>query len=147
MRSAARHPGTAFTLLEVMIAVAIFFVAVFAILELVSQNLRYVQNLQKPQVDIASLAVELSLTNSLEPGIVNGDFGDVYSNASWSREVYEAGTNGLFGAHFVVTEDNGSTRARTELTILLYRPNSEGLQNRDLGRPMGTPMGRPVGQP
>ncbi|MGB0579490.1 MAG: prepilin-type N-terminal cleavage/methylation domain-containing protein [Limisphaerales bacterium] len=146
MKRKVRHPDAAFTLLEVMIAVAVFFVAVFAILNLVSQNLRYIQNLQKPQVDIASLAVELSLTNSLEEGIVSGDFGDVYPNASWTRDVYEAGTNGLFGADFVVTEDNGSTRVETKLSILLYRPNSEGLDNRDLGREAGRPIGRPMGQ-
>lgn len=137
------HRHAAFTLLEVMIAVAIFFVAIFAILELVSQNLRHVQNLQKPQVDIASLAVELSLTNSLEESFESGDFGDLYPNTSWTREIYEAGTNGLFGVDFVVTEDKGGRPVETKLTILLYRPNSEGLQNAEIGRPVGRPLGSP----
>lgn len=146
MKIRRHRSGNAFTLLEVMIAVAIFFVAVFAILELVSQNLRYIHNLQKPQVDIGALAAELTLTNSLEEGFESGDFGDLYPNATWTREVYEAGTNGLFGVDFIVVEDNGRKPVETKLSILLYRPNSEGLENRDIGQPMGRPVGRPLGQ-
>jgi len=64
----ASRPLSAFTLLEVMIAMGIFFMFIFAILELVSTNLRHVQRLQKPTVDIGSLASELSLTNKLSRG-------------------------------------------------------------------------------
>lgn len=134
MKISRNRTGAAFTLLEVMIAVAIFFVAVFAILELVSQNLRYIHNLQKPQVDIGALAAELTLTNSLEEGVESGDFGDLYPNATWTRNVEEVGTNGLFQVDFTVIEDNGDKPVETHLAILLYRPNSEGLRG---GRPMG----------
>jgi hypothetical protein len=144
MKIRPRRFGTAFTLLEVMIAVAIFFVAMFAILNLVSQNLRYVQNLQKPQIDIGALAAELTLTNSLEEGVESGDFGDLYPNASWTRETYEAGSNGLFGVDFTVIEKGDSKDVETRLSILLYRPNSEGLRGADLGTPVGRPLGNSV---
>jgi Tfp pilus assembly protein PilV len=120
-----RPPERAFSLLEVMIAVAIFFVAVFAILDLVAQNLRYVRNLQKPKIDIGSLAAELSLTNALEEGTANGDFGDLYPNATWDREIVEVGTNGLFKVDFTVTEQLGRSAAESRLTIILFRPESE----------------------
>ena len=142
MRTRPRASGTAFTLLEVMIAVAIFVVAVFAILDLVSQNLRYVRNLQKPQIDIGALAAEITLTNSLEEGVESGDFGDLYPNATWSREIFEAGSNGLFGVDFTVVERGDGKDVETRLSILLYRPNSEGLRNADMGAPLGAPLGR-----
>ena len=45
------HRRRAFSLLEVMIAIAIFFLSVFAILSLVSQSLSNARRLQRPQVD------------------------------------------------------------------------------------------------
>ena len=104
---------------------AIFFVAVLAILALVSQNLRYIQNLQKPQIDIGALAAELTLTNSLEIGVESGDFGDLYPNATWTREIYEAGSNGLFGVDFTVIEGERRQVVETKLSILLHRPLSD----------------------
>jgi Tfp pilus assembly protein PilV len=138
-----RSQGTTdgFSLLEVMVAVAIFFMSVFAILELVSRNLRYVQNLQRPQIDIGALAAELSLTNSVEEGVESGDFGDLHPNAMWKREIFEVATNGLFQVDFVVTEGKGRNLAESRLSILLYRRVTDGPG----GAPMGRPMGRPVG--
>ena len=138
-----RSQGTTdgFSLLEVMVAVAIFFMSVFAILELVSRNLRYVQNLQRPQIDIGALAAELSLTNSVEEGVESGDFGDLHPNAMWKREIFEVATNGLFQVDFVVTEGKGRNLAESRLSILLYLRVTDGPG----GAPMGRPMWRPVG--
>src|SRR6184192_2466516 len=58
----------AFTLLEVMIAVSIFFMATFSILALVSRCLAQARALQPMQVDANMVAAELSLTNRLEEG-------------------------------------------------------------------------------
>lgn len=129
-RSCHESPVTchlsAFTLLEVMIAVAIFFMCVFAVLELVSQNLKNVQRLQKPAVDIGSLACELSLTNRLEEGGDSGDFGRLYPGVSWSRNVTMVGTNGLFQVDFTVQDGSAGGRFPVEsrLSIFLYRPES-----------------------
>ncbi len=124
-----RHssPSAAFTLLEVMIAVAIFFMCVFSILELVSSNLKNVQRLQKPAVDIGSLASELSLTNKLEEGSDSGNFGSLYPGVSWSRNLTMVGTNGLFQVDFVVQDGSGGGRYPVEsrLSIFLYRPESK----------------------
>ncbi len=119
-----RRKVRAFTLLEVMVAVAIFFVAIFAILELVSQNLKYVQNLQKPRVDPGVLASELSLTNALEEGVESGDFGDLYPDATWSRETILVGSNGLFRVDITVFEHHDGAAAESKLSIVLYRPDS-----------------------
>jgi len=66
----------AFTLLEVMIAMAIFFMAIFAILGLVAQNLQVARGLSMGEVDFSTVAAELALTNRLDEGTTTGDFGD-----------------------------------------------------------------------
>ncbi|NBR86128.1 MAG: hypothetical protein EBS84_05915 [Proteobacteria bacterium] len=121
-----RPAAPAFTLLEVMIAVGIFFMSVFAILELVSQNLKNVQRLQKTSVDIGSLASELSLTNKLEEGSDSGNFGNLYPGVSWSRNITMVGTNGLFQVDFTVYDGSSGARmaAESRLSIFLYRPDS-----------------------
>ncbi len=116
----------AFTLLEVMIAIAIFFLCVFSILQLVSTNLKHVQRLQRPTVDIGSLAAELSLTNRLEEGGDSGNFGSLYPGVSWSRDITMVATNGLFQVDFTVSDASVNSRlpAQTTLSIFLYRPDS-----------------------
>ncbi|PAW91589.1 MAG: hypothetical protein B9S33_00390 [Pedosphaera sp. Tous-C6FEB] len=119
-------PISAFTLLEVMIAVAIFFMCAFSVMELVSQNLKSVQRLQKPAVDIGSLASELSLTNKLEEGGDSGDFGNLYPGVSWTRNITMVATNGLFQVDFIVQDGTAGGRfpAESRLSIFLYRPHS-----------------------
>src|SRR2546430_16259229 len=55
----------AFSLLEVMIACGIFFIAVFAILALVSNTLRNARILRHVQVDAGMAAAELFKTNTV----------------------------------------------------------------------------------
>src|SRR4051794_17036530 len=57
-----------FTLLEVLIAMSVFCIAVFAILDLTSRCLRSARSLQTSFVNVNSLAAELSLTNRLYEG-------------------------------------------------------------------------------
>ncbi len=129
-------PVSAFTLLEVMIAVGIFCLCAFSVLELVSQNLKHVQRLQKPAVDIGSLASELSLTNKLEEGSDFGDFGSLYPGVSWSRNITLVATNGLFQVDFIVQDAASGARfpAESRLSIFLYRPESIMGMSTGLGR-------------
>lgn len=115
-----------FTLMEVMIAMSIFFIAVFAILELTSQNLSAARALQQPEVDPAMLASMLSLTNELEEGTETGDFGDLFPNATWNREVFLVGTNGLFEIHLQVSQWTGGHAKNSELRFLLFRRGQNG---------------------
>jgi hypothetical protein len=119
-----RRGDRAFTLLEVMIAVAIFFMAVFAILGLVSNTLRNARALQRVEADVGMLAGELSLTNKLYEGSDSGDFGDLYPGYSWSREIYEVGSNGLFRVDFFVTHRLGNNTVVAPLSTLMFKPES-----------------------
>ncbi len=124
----------AFTLLEVMIAMFIFFMAIFAILDLVSMNIRAARIIKPETVDICSLAAELTLTNKLTEGTVSGDFGDLYPGFHWTRDIYLVSTNGLFQVDFTVSPDAGRQNQESKLSILLFRPES------------GTRAGSGVGQ-
>lgn len=120
----------AFTLLEVMIAVSIFFLAVFAILGLVSRSLAQARGLAPMMVDASSVAAELSLTNRLEEGPIPPDiiqhFEYMYPNYTCSGMITEIGTNGLFE---VDLEVGGMTAGKhvvyNSTKIHLFRPLSQ----------------------
>ena len=125
----ARHPSPAprhdraFTLLEVMIASGILFLCLFAILQLLSTSLRGARILQRSTVDAGMLAAELSLTNKLTEGTESGDFGKLYPDFHWTRNIQEASTNGLFEVDFIVYR-RGVQTPESHLSFLLFKPES-----------------------
>lgn len=130
LRIEARSPRSsiAFTLLEVMIALAIFFTAMFGILALVSQSLRgarlLTQNVPTPGMAIA----QLSLTNKLEEGSMSGDFEDLYPGYDWTAETIFYASNGLYQVDVSVFHEGNLD---SSMSLLLYRPDSTtGLSTR-----------------
>ncbi len=122
----ARHT-TAFSLVEVMIALAIFFMAVFAILGLMSSVLRNARLLQsKKGVDAGMVAARLALTNKLTLGVDSGDFGDMYPDYSWMTDTYPDPntTNGLFQVDIVVQRNSGSKPVESQMSILRFSPDT-----------------------
>ena len=115
--------------MEVMIAVAIFFMCIFAILNIVSQGLNNARALHRLDIDPLSALAELSLTNRLMEGPlpmeITATFADMYPGYEVSGEIYEVRTNGLFQIDFIVT---GATDAGkpiiTRHSALLFRPQS-----------------------
>jgi hypothetical protein len=108
-----------------MIAMGIFFMATFAILGLVSNTLRNARALHQDSVDPAMLAAQLSITNKLGEGSDSGDFGDLYPDYAWTREIYEVGSNGLFQVDFTVRHRYGRNKSETHLSVLFFRPESQ----------------------
>src|SRR5690242_19208528 len=96
----------AFTLVEVMIACGIFFMATFSILALVSNSLRNARALQQhADVDAgmaAALVTQSLKTNKLSEVSLSGDFGEAYPDFSWQAEVNEYATNGLLEVNVLV---------------------------------------------
>jgi prepilin-type N-terminal cleavage/methylation domain-containing protein len=120
-RSTRRCERGAFTLVEVMMAVAIFVMCMFAILSLVSQNLRAARSLTIQTPHAGMLAAQLSLTNMLEEGVESGDFGDLYPGYEWQRNIVWIGSNGLFRVQFVIGQ-NGQEESKLEVEV--YKPQS-----------------------
>lgn len=102
---------------------AMLFAITFVLLQITSTNLKLAKVLQRTTVDASSLAAELSLTNRLEEGNETGDFGDLYPNHNWQREITLAGTNGLFECRFAVFKGRDA-KPESELVVLLFRPDS-----------------------
>ncbi len=115
----------AFTLLEVMIALAIFFMAIFAILGSVSRSLGAARSLQQKFPDISALVADLMLTNKLEEGTGGGDFGELYPGYSWTGYTNQIATNGLFQIDFVIRSLRGSQAVEWTNSIYLWRPDSK----------------------
>lgn len=120
------RPFAGFTLLEVMIAMAVFFVVVFAVLGIVVQSLGAARALQRPQPDFSILASQVSLSNVLEEGFESGDFGelgDEYKDYVWERQIIEVGSNGLFQVDFAVTKNDRRGKSVSEtMSILMHKP-------------------------
>jgi Tfp pilus assembly protein PilV len=127
-RRAAAQSGRAFSLIEVMIAAAIFFLAVFAILGLVSQTLGNARRLQRPQVDASPVLAQYASTNKLVEGTYSGNLsemlGDAYRNYNWTAEVTEVASNKLFNVECAV-QAVGNREIISDLTTVLYRPKSD----------------------
>ncbi|HEY2328368.1 MAG TPA: prepilin-type N-terminal cleavage/methylation domain-containing protein [Verrucomicrobiae bacterium] len=117
-----------FSLLEVMIAAALFFLAVFAILGLVSQALGNARRLQRPQVDASAVLACYASSNSLVEGTYSGDLsdvlGDAYRDYHWTAQITEVATNKLFSVECAVQGSSGNREIISDLTTLFYRPQS-----------------------
>jgi hypothetical protein len=118
----------AFSLLEVMIAIAVLFVGTFAILGLISSSLANARRLQRPLVDASALVAQLSMTNKLVEGIYSGNLGDVlgkeYKDYKYTGEIREVLSNRLFQADYVIQNVNGGGGVISRTTTLFYRPAS-----------------------
>ena len=130
-RPSPLHSGrAAFSLVEVMVACGIFFMAVFSILALISGVLRNARSLRRPELDAGMVAAQVSNTNKLTDGIQSGDFGDLYPGYSWEADQYEVATNGLWQVDIVVSRQ-GLSQPVDVMSIWLYRPQSQS----GFGRP------------
>ncbi len=116
----------AFSLLEVMIASGIFFMATFAILALVSTTLRNARALGRGEVDVGMAAAQIyqfAKTNREAEFSGSGDFGDAYPGFSFEYASQEYMTNGLLQVDIVVHR-RGSRLPYDSTSIWVYSPNA-----------------------
>jgi hypothetical protein len=113
----------AFTLIEVVLATAILFACMFAILGLMASGIHAASILKQSGPTPGMIAAEMTMSNKLEEGFDSGTFQgiDAYREYSWQRQVQLYSTNGLFKVDITVFR-NGE--AANSLSMLLYRPDS-----------------------
>lgn len=121
---------SAFTLLEVMVAIAIFFVGSFAILGLVSTSMDNVRRLERPSVDASPVLARYAATNSLVEGVYSGSLGDPellgkdYRDYNYVVGVEEVRSNHLYSVECKITWLSGKRQVISDMTTILYRPHS-----------------------
>ena len=155
MKKVYKQNIRAFTLAEVLIAVGIFVVAIFAILQLVGQGLELVRVMQQQRPDMGALAaktlVELPepdgtlATGLTEP--LDEDFGGngggqftLYPDARWQRDIMSLdATNGLYQATITIEEQvGGGENTEYQLRFLMFRPD---LAELEMGGAQGAGLG------
>lgn len=118
---------TAFTLLEVMIAVMVLATATFVILEVVSQSLQNARRLQRPMIDVGPVDAQLCMTNQFLEGTTSGELsdllGDSYKGYNYTVDIVEEQTNKLFHADVVIQRDDDKSVISQE-RLLYYNPQS-----------------------
>jgi prepilin-type N-terminal cleavage/methylation domain-containing protein len=123
-----RSGDTAFTLIEVMIAIGVFCIGAFAILDLVANVLHGARLLDKPMVDPGCVASEIAQTNILVEVAGSGDLGEFlgkpYQDYEYDYDITEALSNKLFAVGVNLHGNTPGKPVISKMTVLLYRPAS-----------------------
>ena len=126
--------SSAFSLIEVMVALAIFFMAVFAILSLMStllQNARIFQKIKPPEARMG-FAYKTSITNHVNPGHESiefremADFGNEYDDYTLDIDAEENldYTNGLWDVIYVV-KNRHTGRVESTFATFQFDPTTK----------------------
>jgi hypothetical protein len=120
-------PPWAFSLIEVMIACGIFFMATFAILSLVSTTLRNARALQRGDVDAGMAAAQIYQTLRTNRQVEfsgSGDFGQAYPDYSYEFSSQQYQSNGLLQVDIIVNR-RGLRKPVDALSIWVYNPDAK----------------------
>ena len=125
IRHTSHSRRIAFTLLEVMIAVGLLFMCLFAVLALTSNALGSARKLQQHRtIDTGTVAgliyVELVNTNQVTEGSVDVDLGDMYPGCKCDAELTQIASNGLCQIDFLVQRGQ---HLELQSHFLMYLPN------------------------
>lgn len=134
MNSVRRHQS-AFSMIEVMIALGIFFMCTFAILGLTSQllqNARAFQGKKTPHVSMVH-AWYTAKTNRVTEGVQTVEFSDIATDlgemyrdyyAEIEAEQSQVMTNGLWDVHYRVF-NRKNRQVESEVLTFYFDPNSQ----------------------
>ena len=111
-------------MLEVMIAVGVLFMCLFAVLALLSNSLATARRLQQHRdIDTGTIAgliyVQLSNTNQVSEGRVDVDLEEMYPGSKCEADLTEIATNGLCQIDFLVERNQ---HLEVQSHFLMYVP-------------------------
>ena len=121
----------AFSLLEVMVACAIFFMVAFAILEMVTRALVGVRAIQQREPDPGIILAMYSTNKAWEETTISGNYEDIapgmYSGYRWELVArrYQETNDHLFEVGVVSYGDRKNARGPAVVSTLFYSPNSK----------------------
>jgi type II secretion system protein I len=113
----------AFTLLEVLVAMGLFFLAVFAILDATMQGLRAARSLERNVPDAGLVLSQFMQAQRVDVEQDAGDFEEPYEGFRWSWERQEIATNGLYEVVCVIEGDVEGRPYRSSTTAWMWRPD------------------------
>ena len=127
--SGRRVRSLGFSLLEIMIACAIFFMVAFAILELVTRSLAAARSLQQRDPDPGLIAAEVMARPILEEGTESGDFEehypDMFPGYRWELEIRSSENETNIMEMFITVFRNSSKGpTMMQLPLRKYDPGS-----------------------
>ena len=117
------NDGRGFTLLEVMVAVAILAIALVAILKANVQSLdALVETRARTTVSLlaASKMAEIESVGAAEWSEFQGDFGDDYPSFTWQVETSSTEVEGLMRVTVIVEAEEGVGGSETRLEELMF---------------------------
>ena len=133
MQGRRSRPGGAFTLLEVMVATAIFFMVAFAILEMVTRGLVAVRAIQKREPDPGIILAMLSTNKAWEEMTISGNYEDIapgmYPGYRWelyARPYMETNVN-LYVVEVMSYGEGKSGRGPSTASTMFFSPHSKPL--------------------
>ena len=123
MKMLIRNRALGFTLLEVLVAVAILAIAMVAILKANVQSLDTLT--RSRETSTASLLAAGKLAEVEAAGVakwseLRGDFGEDYPDYTWEVETSSAEVEGLVRVTVIVQRGEGATGGEVRIEELLY---------------------------
>lgn len=121
----------AFTLLEVMVACAIFFMVAFALLELVTRGLVGVRALQEREPDPGIVLAMYSTNKAWEPMSISGNYEDIapgmYPGYTWElfAEPHMGTNEHLYVVEVMSYGSKKSGRGPSTASTMFFSPNSK----------------------
>jgi len=120
----------AFTLLEVTVACAIFFMVAFAILELVTRSLAAAKAIQQREPDPGIILAMYSTNRAWEEMSISGSYEDIapgmYPGYRWELFAKPVGTNDhLYEVNVISHNERKATQAPMVVSGLFYSPQSK----------------------
>lgn len=114
--------------MEVMIAIGVFCVGVFAILDVVATVMHGARLLGKPMVDSGVVASETQTNSIIDGTSGSGDLseylGDPYKGYDYAYTINEVESNRLYQEDIAVTSDAPGKPVVSKMSILIFAPKS-----------------------
>ena len=126
--SVLRRHHSAFTLLEVMLAVMILGMAMLAIMEGLSKSLNAVDSIRNENTAMELLSVkmaDLEKVETPEEGTQDGDFEETHPGFTWTTAITSTEMQDLYEAHLSVLWTEHGQEASESIVTYLYRASEQ----------------------